>query len=159
MLKFVLIALVVLFVLIIGIFWLALAPTIRNLSDKPVFRQWIGVPLILQHPGMVYIHPGGSYRFYPQVLTERRDSNYQLKYELPVGSVIFIKAFKTYTSNAGSGTTSLFALGEFATKDGKIVSFEYSWTYEDLTSLYGKQDKLPLAIWQKTGEPQVDNIY
>ncbi|SFD16240.1 hypothetical protein SAMN05518672_101819 [Chitinophaga sp. CF118] len=159
MLKYILLAALILFVLIIGVFYIALAPTIRNQSGIPAFKQWIGKPLILQHPGLVYIHPKGNYSFYPQVLTERRNGGYQLAYELPAGTVITIRSFKTYKNNAGSGSTSLYALGDFLTTDGKKVPFEYDWTYRK--SIFGDIDmeKLPPAIWQKTGETQVDNDF
>ena len=157
--KNILVVVLLLFVLTIGIFYIALAPAIRNLSDMPVFTQWIGKPLFLQHPGLVYIYPKGSYRFYPQRLTEKQDIAYQRKYELPAGTVITIRSFKTYKNNAGSGSTVLYALGDFLTKDGVTVPFEYAWTYEDRKPMYKDMEKLPPAIWQKTGETQVDNDF
>jgi hypothetical protein len=158
-LKYILLAALILFILIIGVFYIALAPTIRNLSSRPVFRQWVGKPLILQHPGLVYIYPKGHYSFYPQILTAKRGSANPLKYELPAGTVITIRSFKTYKNNAGSGSTSLFALGDFLAKDGGKVPFEYDWTYEERTSMDKDMEKLPLAIWQKTGETLVDNNF
>jgi hypothetical protein len=149
----------VLLILIIGIFYIALAPGIRNLSGKPVFKQWVGKQVILQQPGLIYIYPKGHYSFYPQKLTAKRGIGYPLKYELPAGAVITIRSFKTYTNNMGSGSTTLFAVGYFLTKDGEQVPFEYAWNYEDRTPMYKDMEKLPLAIWQQPGETPVDNDF
>jgi hypothetical protein len=148
-----------LLLLIIGAFYIALAPTVRNFSKEPVFRQWVDKPLPLQRSGLIYIRPEGSYRFSPQVLTEHVDTNYQMKYNLLAGTVITIHAFKTYKSNAGSGSNTLYALGDFSDKDGKKIPFEYAWTYEDRRALYKDLEKLPLALWQKEGEKAVKNDY
>jgi hypothetical protein len=153
--KYILLALLVLLILIIGVFYIALAPAIRNVSGKRAFIQWVGKPVTLQRPGLVYIKPKGNYHFYPQVLTERGDGS-QPAYELPAGTLIILRSFKTYKNNAGSGSTSLYALGEFLTKDGGKIPFEYDWTYR--TSLY-KGMQLPPAIWQETGETQLDDDF
>lgn len=157
--KYILLALLVLLILIIGVFYIALAPGIRNLSGKPVFQQWVGKQVTLQRPGLVYIYPKGHYSFYPQRLTAKRGIGYPLKYELPAGTVITIRSFKTVTYNASSGSTSLFAVGDFLTKDGELVPFEYAWNYEDRTPMYKDMDKLPPAIWQTPGETQIDNDF
>jgi hypothetical protein len=149
-----------LLLLIIGVFYVALAPTIRNLSKEPVFRQWVNTPLALQRSGQIYIYPKGHYSFYPQVLTQQRAGiAYQLKYNLPAGTIITIRSFKTYKNNAGSGSTTLYALGDFSDKDGKKIPFEYAWTYEERTGLYEDMDIMPLAIWQKEGEETVKNDF
>jgi hypothetical protein len=158
MLKYILLAVLLLFIFIIWIFYVALAPTIRDLSDRPVFKPLIGKSLVLEHPARVYILPEGQYNFCPELLTIREIGTYPLKYELPAGTVMIIRSFKTYTNNAGSGTTSLYALGDFLTKDGEKVNFQYAWTYEYRTE-NEDMDKLPLAIWQKPGEPRFDYPY
>jgi hypothetical protein len=155
-LKYILLAGLVLFILIIGVFYIALAPTIRNLSGKPEFKQWVGRPLTLQYPGRVHLYPKAQYSFYPHVLTGSRNPGYPLTYELPAGTVITIRSFKTYTNNMGSGTTALYALGDFVTKEGKQVTFQYAWSYEERLSANQDREKLPLAIWQTPGETQVE---
>lgn len=158
MLKYILLAVLVLFILIICVFYIALAPTIRDFSDRPVFKQLIGKSLALQKPARVYILSEGQYHFYPPLLTAREIGTYPLKYELPAGTMITIRSFKTYKNNAGSGTTAFYAIGDFLANDGEQVTFEYAWTYERGVS--GEHmEKLPLAIWQKPGEPPIDCPY
>lgn len=158
-LRIVLIVAGTLLLLIIGVFYVALAPTIRNLSKEPVFRQWVNKSLVLQRSGLIYIYPQGNYHFYPQVLTQKKDVGYEMKYNLPAGTIITIRSFKTYKNNAGSGSTTLYAIGDFSDKDGKKIPFEYDWTYEDRTALYKDMEFMPLAIWQKEGEEPVKNDF
>ncbi len=158
MLKYILLAVLLVFIFIIWVFYVALAPTIRDFSDTPVFKQLIGKSLVLQHPARVYILPKGLYNFCPPLLTVREIPAYPLKYELPAGALITIRSFKSYKNNAGSGTTSFYALGDFLANDGEQVTFEYAWTYER-TVEEEDMTKLPLAIWQKPGEPPIDYPY
>ncbi len=145
--KIILIVLGVLFLLFILMLYIALAPTIRNLSNRKYFKRWVNKPVTLKKPANVYLYDKGSYRFNPHVLVSREQPGFDLRYTLPVGTTITLRQFKTYKNNAGSGFTTLFVLGDFVNEKGETIPFEYGWDYEGWNGSTD-QTKLPRAIWQ-----------
>jgi hypothetical protein len=131
--------------------YLALSPTIRNVSNHDALKSLIDVPLSTQ--STVYLHQcdNGTYRFVPVVLSE--DSTIcQRILNIPVNSKIQIKKINSYRNNAGSGFTNLFVLGEYISPEGKSFDFEYDWGILDFQKDY---TLLPKTFWQSQGASQI----
>jgi hypothetical protein len=146
--KIILIVVVAGIVLFVLLLTYTLWPTIRNISDDPLLVSFVDKPLSLKSRAFIYTEHKGNYRFFENTLTQESYVEDKLKYDLPVGSVITIRKFKTYKSNAGSGSTDVFALGEFTAPNGSKIEFEYVWGNID-PSLYSRiVSDLPIAPWQ-----------
>jgi hypothetical protein len=134
----------------IGMLVYLFIPTIKNVSGYPSLKELRNKPLTLKHESAIYLLDKGNYRFEPYALLPDPNIGYEKKFDLPAGSDITLKEFKTYKSNIGSGFTDLFVLGEFVTPSGERINFEYIWG--NIDSLSGEDSFLPKAVWQDSTE-------
>ena len=153
--KIIIIVIVSGIILFILMLYIALSPTIKNVSKYKILNPFLNKPLTLKTSGVIYLCDEGNCRFRQLVLTQQEQYPDVKKFDMPAGSVITIKEFKTYKNNAGSGFTTLFALGETTIASGEKVEFEYSWGTTD-PGLYSKEPpSLPQAIWQDSTDAAV----
>jgi hypothetical protein len=139
--------------LFVFLMYIALSPTIRNVSTNKAFADFIDKQV--NNPATLYMQQckTGSYRFIPNVLSSDSATICDRAFDIPAGSAFRIKQVKKYTSNAGSGITSLFVLGECTSPKGNALEFEYYWGSIDNTK--GESTKLPLAFWQTDNDQQI----
>lgn len=128
----------------IGMLVYLFIPTIKNVSEYSFLKPLLNKPLTLKTESAIYLLDKGSYRFEPNTLYPDQNMGFEKKLDLPVGSTVMIKEFKTYRSNIGSGFTNLFVLGEFVPSSGEKIKFEYIWGNLDSD----ESITLPKAIWQ-----------
>lgn len=142
--------------LFIGMLVIALVPATKNVSGDPALRPLLNRPLQLKKDGFLYFCSEGEYRFRPYVLHESGQAPGTNRQRLPAGSTITLRAFKTYKNRAGSGLTSLYALGEIVTPSGKNLQFEYDWGSTDRFFTMETTDPgMRPAIWQDSSEARV----
>jgi hypothetical protein len=145
------IGLLALFILLM---YIALSPTIRNVSDNASLKKLLNKPLTIKRDAIIYYCEGSYYSFVQYSLIEDRAYPCVKKYEIPPGTTMIIQKFKTY-KNAVSGFTHLYALAEVQLGTGEKLKVEYDWGSTDLAEFAEKTPELPLAIWQVTGDPLV----
>ncbi len=148
----VIVAGVVLFILLLTY---TLWPTIRDISSDASLKPFIDKPLPLKTKAFIYTEKKGGYRFNENVLSQYNELESRKKYDLPVGSIITIRNFKTFKNNAGSGSTFVFALGEFIATDGTKVEFEYEWGDIDPSLYSGIVPDQPTAPWQDSTQTPI----
>jgi hypothetical protein len=149
--KIILITLSVAIVSFVMFLFYVLKPTIRNMSNNNSLKKLIGQPLTLKQKASIYFCKPGGYSLQEYVLSEGVPINSEQRYELPIGTIIFINEFKTHKNNLGSGFTNLLALGQWTNEQGSKINFEYSWkVYDGSLSVV----TLPLAVWQDSTETQ-----
>ena len=135
-------------VLLVALIVYSLSPTIRNVSNAEVLERYVGKSVKLKRKAFIHKRDKGSFDLVENVVTDVKDNPGTLLMELPEGSEINIKEFKTYTNNLGSGFTWLYALGDVLNKDGQKIPFEYGLGSVD-KQLYSDQPRqLGLTIWQ-----------
>ena len=127
--------------------YLALKPTVRNVSDNVALKKYLNKRLVTKRNALVVKCESQDYNFTEHVLVEDGQSPCRLRYDVPAGSSFVITEFKTY-KNANSGFTYLYAIGEVQTGSGKKVAVEYNWGSTDLQQLAHKPPHLPVALWQ-----------
>jgi hypothetical protein len=139
--------------LFIFLMYIALSPTIRNVSDNSAFADVVNKEV--KSASILYMQQceTGSYRFISNVLSPDSLTICTKVFDIPAGSIFLIKEFKKYTNNAGSGITSIFVLGECASPKGNSIEFEYYWSSIDNSK--GQSTKLPLAFWQTDSNKQI----
>lgn len=139
--------------LFIFLMYIALSPTIRNVSDNPAFADLINIEV--KSTSILYMQQckTGSYQFISNVLSSDSATVCNRAFDIVAGNIFKVKQFKKYTNNAGSGITSIFILGECASPKGGTIDFEYYWGSIDNTK--DQSTKLPLAFWQSDTEQQI----
>ena len=80
---------------------------------------------MLKRDAAIYFCKPGDYRFLEHLLSDSKPISGDVKFVLPAGAMIVIQKFKTYRSNAGSGLTDLYAIGEYLAPDEQKIEFEY----------------------------------
>ncbi|MBX2899784.1 MAG: hypothetical protein KF775_09035 [Cyclobacteriaceae bacterium] len=133
--------------------YVALSPTIRTVSKNVAFSSILNKPVTSTTKLYLQQYPTGSYRFISNVLSRDSISVGTTVLDIPSGSSFTIKAFKKYTNNAGSGSTSIYVLGEYAPGKDAAIAFEYYWGSVDNTK--GASSKLPVAFWQTEADQQI----
>jgi hypothetical protein len=150
--KIILIVVAVAIVAFVLFFYFVLKPTIKDVSNNNSLKTLLRQPLTLKRKTTIYFCKPGGYRLQEYVLSEGVPINSEQRYELPMGTIIFINEFKTFKNNLGSGFTEVIALGEWTNEQGAKINFEYSWkTYDGSLSAV----ILPLAAWQDVAESEV----
>jgi hypothetical protein len=139
--------------LFIFLMYIALSPTIRNVSSNSAFADFVNKQVISTNELYMQRCEEGSYRFISNVVSPDSVTICNLAFDIPVGSTFLLKEFKKYTNNAGSGITSIYALGECTSPKGSSIEFEYYWGSIDNTN--GPSTKLPLAFWQGDADQQI----
>jgi hypothetical protein len=127
--------------------YLALSPTIRNVSDNVALKKYLHRPLVTKRNAVVVKCESTDYNFTEHVLVESNDTSCKLRYDIPAGSELVIKEFKTY-KNANSGFTYLYAIAEVTASTGEKILVEYNWGSTDLQLLAHKPPHLPVGLWQ-----------
>jgi hypothetical protein len=140
----VIITTIILFALLI---YMALSPTIRDVSHHAALRPFLNKQLTLKRNAILFYCEGIEYRFIQHALREEPDYPCEKKQQLSTGKEIVLQKFKTY-KNASSGFTHLYALGTLVAETGETIPFEYDWGTVDLEEFAGKEPLLPRAIWQ-----------
>jgi hypothetical protein len=156
-LKIVLIVVALAFVVFGMMLYMALAPSVKDVSQEPFLSPFIKKSLTVTRPVYLYHNEKGMYAINENILVDRDDYYGTRILNLPIGSVVIIDKFKKYTNNAGSGLTTLYALGEITINDGSKVSYEYS--LGTLTKpLYstGGPYFLEHTIWQDSTDRQIE---
>jgi hypothetical protein len=139
--------------LFIFLMYIALSPTIRNVSSNSAFADFVNKQVTSTSKLFMQQCEKGSYRFISNVVSPDSVTICNRAFDIPIGSTFLIKEFKKYTNNAGSGITSIFVLGECTSPEGNIIDFEYDWGSIDNSK--GQSTKLPLAFWQSDEEQQI----
>jgi hypothetical protein len=139
--------------LFIFLMYIALSPTIRNVSSNLAFTDFVNKHVTSTSELYMQQCETGSYRFISNVLSPDSVTICNLAFDIPAGSTFLIREFKKYTNNAGSGITSIFVLGECTSPEGSIIDFEYDWGSIDNSK--GQSTKLPLAFWQSDTDQQI----
>lgn len=152
--KIVIITTIIAVVLLASLLYLALAPTVKDVSERWELKPLLNKPLTLSRSGVLYYCHEADYNFRQHVLTEYDDYPCQKKYDVPSGSLLTINQFKTY-KNATSGFTDLYALAVVELPSGEKVEVEYNWGSTDLAQLAKQSPELPRAIWQEPHEQPV----
>lgn len=134
----------------------ALSPSIRNVSDNMAFKDFINMEVRSQTAMYLHQCDKGSYRFISTVISKDSVTICKPSFNLPIGSFFLIKEIKKYTNNVGSGTTSLFVLGECASPQGNKMEFEFDWCSIDNTK--EQTTLLPHAFWQKETDSRINYI-
>lgn len=139
--------------LFIFLMYIALSPTIRNVSNNTAFADFVNKQVTSTNELYMQQCEKGSYRFISNVVSPDSVTICNRAFDIPAGSIFLIKEFKKYTNNAGSGITSIFILGECASPKGNTIDFEYYWGSIDNSK--GHSTKLPLAFWQTNADKEI----
>lgn len=139
--------------LFIFLMYIALSPTIRNVSDNSAFAALINIEVNSTSTLYMQQCETGSYRFISNVLSSDSVTICNRAFDIAAGSSFKIKQVKKYTNNAGSGITTIFVLGECFAPKGNTIEFEYDWGSIDNSK--GQSTKLPLAFWQANTDKQI----
>lgn len=135
----------------------SLSPTIRNVSNEPVLVDYLSKPLELKTTGCIMACEKGQYDLIPNVLVPLNDKVAgKLVVHLPIGSVVLIRQFKTYTNNFGSGFTYLYALGDYKQENGIMVSFAYNMGVVTKDLYAPEPYPLGLTLWQDSSMAPID---
>ncbi len=113
-------------ILLIIVFYIALAPKITDLGLFPRYQSLLQRKLVLKKPAIIYDMGNEPYRFRPLSLHEDRLLPFPKKYMLPAGTAIRLTDLKNYY-NSVSGSSTIYALGESETPDGSVSAFEYTY--------------------------------